>query len=173
MTRFLVDIGDLFEWTSVVCMIGFLIQYSIQAPWWRNFVGRSIVMLDIAILGLLIPACIELAKPHWHAFFASNWMLGIEVLVLLTTTLVPLTRMIGFTKTRRYLLQDNRTLADPPSISYDVKDLIDDLTDRVEKLEQEQHDEDHNKKLALAWVTVGGSIIFSVSAAVGIVAAFH
>lgn len=101
MTRLLLDLGDAGEWAATVTVIAFIIQYSLLAKWWDNFVGRSIVGLDACLLTLLIPSVILLTKPHWAPFFASNWFLAIEVAMLFSVSYIMVTRIWGFTKIRR------------------------------------------------------------------------
>lgn len=51
-------------WASTVLVVLFVLQYTLAAPWWRDPVGRTVVAKDIALLFLLIPACILLVWPH-------------------------------------------------------------------------------------------------------------
>lgn len=97
MTRVLLDIGDTGEYVATIACILFLINYSLLAPWWRNFVGRSIVLLDLGVLGITVPGCLQLMFPHhWDAFWSSDWYIALDVFIVWMIAAVAITRIWGF-----------------------------------------------------------------------------
>lgn len=46
--------------TDVIAVIAFVVQYWRLAPWWRNQIGRTIVVKDILLAACLIPSIMSL-----------------------------------------------------------------------------------------------------------------
>src|SRR6185437_7219981 len=45
---------------SVVTILAFIAYYTKVAPWWRNPIGRTIVLKDIALILVLIPSLLSI-----------------------------------------------------------------------------------------------------------------
>jgi hypothetical protein len=45
---------------GVVSILAFIAQYTRLAPWWRSPVGRTIVIKDALLLGVLVPSVLSL-----------------------------------------------------------------------------------------------------------------
>ncbi len=63
----------------------FVVQYTLTSPWWRDRVGTTIVVKDIVLLGILVPACVLVFRQHAISPFAYAW---IDIFVLGGATLV-------------------------------------------------------------------------------------
>lgn len=102
LQRYLYDLGDGLEWAVGIGTIIFLVQYSLYAKWWRNVLGRSIVLLDLAILGVVGPSVVMLADPKGMASFVLGVGYAfIEVGVLAIATYAVISRIWFWEKTRR------------------------------------------------------------------------
>lgn len=45
---------------DVICIAAFIADYTRMAPWWRNPIGRTIVIKDILLILVLIPSILAL-----------------------------------------------------------------------------------------------------------------
>lgn len=45
---------------GIVSIIAFIVQYSRYAPWWRNEIGRTLIVKDILLVLLLVPSILSL-----------------------------------------------------------------------------------------------------------------
>jgi hypothetical protein len=45
---------------DLLSIVAFIVQYTRLAPWWRNQIGRTIVIKDILLLLLLMPSTLSL-----------------------------------------------------------------------------------------------------------------
>lgn len=79
------DAVDGVIWAATASVVWFVLQYTLSAPWWRDPVGRTVIAKDLALLCLLIPACILLA---WPSIFTQT---DDEVIDLVSLGLVTVT----------------------------------------------------------------------------------
>lgn len=49
---------------ATAAVIWWTVQYTLSSPWWRDEVGRTFVLKDIALLGLLVPSCLLVPFPQ-------------------------------------------------------------------------------------------------------------
>jgi hypothetical protein len=45
---------------GILSVLAFVVQYTRLAPWWRNEIGRTLVVKDILLILLLIPSLLSL-----------------------------------------------------------------------------------------------------------------
>lgn len=91
------DTGNTLQWIVGVGTAAFLVQYTAYARWWKNFIGRSIVLLDISILGILGPSLAALANPaSTMGFFTGPWYAYLETGVLGIACYTAISRIYGF-----------------------------------------------------------------------------
>jgi hypothetical protein len=92
----------LFKWSesiSFVVIIAFIIQYTLQAKWWRNPLGRSIVLESVAILLVLFPETL-----HFYLHISTATSTGFAWYSLVSFSMIPvimLSRMVSFERLRR------------------------------------------------------------------------
>lgn len=102
MIRLVSDIGDAAQWILIVLIPIFVIQYSLLARWWRNPFGRTIVLLDLCLLGVLGPSVYVLADPRsGAAFLTSDGYIYLEVVVLVIAMLIVSSRIWLWERLRR------------------------------------------------------------------------
>ena len=102
MTRLLDDIGNFCLWVSSAMIVIWVIQYSLLAKWWRNFIGISIVGLALCLLAIYIPSLMALADPVDYANFATTrWYLWLTVGIVIATMAFLGTRIITWEVIRR------------------------------------------------------------------------
>lgn len=117
--RIATDFGDVAEWAAALGTAVFLVQYTIYAKWWKNFIGRSVVLLDVCLLGILIPAVIQLARPELAMrWFDTRWYLTLLDVVLWGVVYTALSRIWGWRKLNRISkLRQNETVSEPRHVS--------------------------------------------------------
>ncbi len=126
MTRLLADIGDFCLWASSVMVVIFVIQYSVLASWWRNFIGITIVGEALALLAIYVPSLMGLADPAEFAHFAATrWYLYLTVAIVVATTLFLGTRILTWEAIRRKRNDSKAALL--PSV----------MAERIDELETE------------------------------------
>lgn len=102
MVRLLADIGDFCLWASSAMIVIFVVQYSLLAKWWANFIGITIVGEALALLAIYIPSLMGLADPAAFAHFAqARWYLYLTVGIVVGTTLFLGTRIVTWEYVRR------------------------------------------------------------------------
>ena len=69
----------------------FVLQYTLTSPWWRDQVGTTIVVKDLALLAILVPSCAVLI---WHSLLTVRQSAWISLIVLSLMTLVMLWRCV-------------------------------------------------------------------------------
>lgn len=68
----------------------FVCCYSVMAKWWKNPIGRSLVFMDLAFLGALVPnVLVQLWPKHLTA-----WVMGVGGLTYLATDAVVLAVLV-------------------------------------------------------------------------------
>lgn len=94
----------LFKWsetTGFILMLLFIIQYTFLGKWWKNPIGRTIVVETVAILLVLFPSIL-------HAYFGvtTRDSAGFAWYTLVSFSMIPfifLGRIISFELIRRKL----------------------------------------------------------------------
>lgn len=100
--RYLLDEGNTALWVSSAAIVVWVIQYSKLAPWWRNFIGISIVGLAVCLLLVYIPSLLALAWPAQFAHFATaRWYTWLAIIIVNLTALFMVTRIVTWDYIRR------------------------------------------------------------------------
>lgn len=98
MIRVVISIGTAAEWVVTVGAVVFIVQYTLYASWWRNYIGRSIVLADVCMLLIVLPNLISNIDP---TALTPDQTIYIAVLALLIACYVVLSRILGWEKIRR------------------------------------------------------------------------
>jgi hypothetical protein len=85
-----VDAVDGAIWAAAISVILFVVQYTLSSPWWRDPVGRTVVLKDLAVLVLLLQICLLFLWPH---LLTMTGELVLDLGSLVGVTLVMLWRM--------------------------------------------------------------------------------
>lgn len=56
---------------GLVSLIGWVVLYSVLAPWWRNPIGRTLVAKTVLVAALLVPSLLALFFPHINRVVAE------------------------------------------------------------------------------------------------------
>lgn len=102
LTQILKDGGDVALWASAIGILIWVIQYTILAKWWKNFIGITLVGEALCILAIYIPSLMALADPTDFASFAqTSWYLYLGFGIVTATALFIITRIITWEYVRR------------------------------------------------------------------------
>lgn len=102
LIRILDDIGDTGLWVSGVGIVIWIIQYSILAKWWKNFIGITMVGEALALLLIYIPSLMALVDPvQFMSFSQTHWYLWLSTGIVVATALFIITRIVTWDYIRR------------------------------------------------------------------------
>lgn len=90
--RILSDISDAAQWAITVAIVVFIVLYTWLAQWWKNPFGLSIVLLDVCLLGILIPSLLAMSDAS-IVLRTTAWYPWLEACVLVLTTGVTVSRV--------------------------------------------------------------------------------
>lgn len=94
------DLGDAAQWLVGIGTVLFIIQYTLYAKWWNNFIGRSVILLDVCLLAILGPSLATLADPGAQ-FYLTAWYAYLETGALVLAAYTVISRMWGWERLRR------------------------------------------------------------------------
>lgn len=84
--QFLMLVGEVDILSAFFAGIGFILVYTVLAPWWRYPVGRTVVALDSALVAITLPQTLH-ALFGIHVVTNVNW----AWFTVITFALVPIT----------------------------------------------------------------------------------
>lgn len=99
MRHVLNDVGNVAIWASAVFIVIFTIQYSVLSPWWRHFIGITIIGEGMAILAIYIPTLMVLAGAG--PYTGTAWYLWLTVVIVVATAFFMGTRIVVWESIRR------------------------------------------------------------------------
>lgn len=73
MKHFAFDLGNTAQWILGIGLGVWIIEYTMFAPWWRNWLGRSFVGVVIAFIAVLWPSMYQLADPNSHFLGSTGY----------------------------------------------------------------------------------------------------
>jgi hypothetical protein len=68
------DAGHGVVYAATALTLLFVIQYTLSSPWWRDQVGRTVVMKDVCLLALLVPSSVLMVWPHALTPLQAEWI---------------------------------------------------------------------------------------------------
>lgn len=98
-TALISDVGNVFLWLASIFIVIWVVQYTILAPWWRDFVGVTMVGEALCLLAIFIPSLIQLADPH-EVFVGTRWYLYLSVFVVAFSCFFMGTRIVVWDRIR-------------------------------------------------------------------------
>jgi hypothetical protein len=102
LLRIIKDIGDVAQWGIVFLIPLFIVQYSLLAKWWKNAVGRTIVLLDVCLLAALVPSIFLMIDPdEARRYFTTHVDDYVGTAIVVVVFGVVLTRIWMWERIRR------------------------------------------------------------------------
>lgn len=80
-------------------LTGWVVLYSVLAPWWRNPVGRTLVIKTLLIAGMFVPSILSL---FFHLNRLDSWIAGwVDVALIGLVTPVMIWRSVVWVRLHR------------------------------------------------------------------------
>ena len=95
MKHIVFDWGNTGEWIVGVGLLFWMIQYTIYAPWWNNWLGRSLFSLAVSYELIFWPSMYQLAFPTSH-FLGSDPYDYLETANVTIAAVVVIALIVGF-----------------------------------------------------------------------------
>jgi hypothetical protein len=87
---------------SSIGIIIWIVQYSLLAKWWKNFIGITLVGEALALFLIYLPSDMALVNPQRFMSFAqTRWYLWLSAGVVVATALFIVTRIFTWESIRR------------------------------------------------------------------------
>lgn len=102
LIRTLEDVGNVALFISFIGIAVWVIQYSMLAKWWKNFIGITLVGEAVAIFLIYLPSVMGLIDPARFEMFAqTRWYLWLSFFIVTGTATFIVTRIVTWEMIRR------------------------------------------------------------------------